>query len=77
MASIEEQVREKMGSDHKYACVWGCKNDVVAVDMPRVTCCKSCYVKLKKEKPEVAKRLQTWAEFISDRSAPSQDGGST
>lgn len=53
-----------MNSDHKYPCVWGCGNSVVAVDMPKVTCCKACYAKLRKEKPEVAKKLETWDQFL-------------
>ena len=65
MNDVNERVRTIMSSDHKYPCVYGCGNEVIAESMPKVTCCKACYVKLRKEKPDVASRLQTWAEFLS------------
>ena len=65
METMNQRIRDKMCSAHKYPCVWGCNNDVVAVDMPKVTCCKVCYAKMRKSKPELAKKLQTWRQLIN------------
>jgi hypothetical protein len=64
MESINQKVRDRMSCDHKYPCVWGCKNDVVAVDMPRVTICKACYAKLRKTDPLKASILLTWRQYL-------------
>lgn len=63
MTNYNQMVRDKMSDGHKYPCCW-CSNDVVAVDMPKVSICKPCYAKLRKEKPEVASRMETWRQFL-------------